>query len=139
MAPPSGVERFISWRPIEVLTLRGDYTYTVALDDILHQQLLRRPRDKASFSAIWQATPVLSATLNLLYVGSWLDNNRSFTNLTPLVAPAYTTVNVTVNYDLTRRVALFGRINNLLNARYQQPLGFDGPTIGVYGGVKAKF
>jgi vitamin B12 transporter len=134
-----GVESFVSWRPIDTLTLRGDYTYTVAQDDILHQELLRRPRNKASFNAIWQATPVLSATLNVLYVGSWMDNNRSFTNLTPLTAPGYATVNVTMNYDLTRRVTLFGRIDNLLNAHYQQPLGFDGPGLGVYGGVKAKF
>jgi hypothetical protein len=31
----------------------------------------------------------------------------------------------------------FARIQNALNDHYQNPLGFDQPTLGVFGGVKA--
>jgi vitamin B12 transporter len=36
-------------------------------------------------------------------------------------------------------LAIFGRINNALNVHYQNPLGFEHPGLGVYGGVKVAF
>jgi vitamin B12 transporter len=31
---------------------------------------------------------------------------------------------------------VFGRIDNLLNERYQNPTGFDRPGFGIFGGVR---
>lgn len=47
-ATTQGAESFIALRPWTPLTLRGDYTYTAAFDDIAQQELLRRPKHKAS-------------------------------------------------------------------------------------------
>jgi len=60
-----GVETFIAYTPWDPLTLRGDYTYTIANDDILDTELLRRPKNKASLNTAWHVTDkaVLSATL----------------------------------------------------------------------------
>ena len=59
--------------------MRADYTYLIANDDILHTELLRRPKHKASLNAAWHVTDraVLSSTL--LYVGPWVDVNRAGT------------------------------------------------------------
>jgi vitamin B12 transporter len=39
-----GVESFIAYTPWEPLTLRADYTFFIAKNDILDQELLRRPK-----------------------------------------------------------------------------------------------
>ena len=60
-ATTQGAENFIAVHPWTALTLRGGYTYTAAFDDIAQQELLRRPKHKASLSGIWQATPKQAA------------------------------------------------------------------------------
>jgi vitamin B12 transporter len=45
-------------------------------------------------------------------------------------------VNLTASYDLGHGVTAFGRIDNLLNRQYQDPLGFDHPGLGIYVGLR---
>jgi vitamin B12 transporter len=130
-----GVESFISAAVTSRLSLRADYTYTIARDDIADQALLRRPKDKASLAATWRATHRFSVSGSLLYVGAWVDGNRDF-SIPRLMASPYATVNVATAYDLGHGVTLFARIDNLLNRQYQNPVGFDKPGIGAFGGVK---
>ena len=132
-----GFENFIAYTPIARLVLRADYTYTLATDDILHEELLRRPKVKSSFAGTWQASDALSLTASLVYVGPWLDDNRAFTNLEPLTAGGYATTNIAASYALSRNLTLFARINNLFDRRYEDPLGFDRPGFGVFAGIKA--
>ena len=69
-----------------------------------------------------------------IYVGTRIDGNRDFTQ-TNLHAAPYYLVNLAANYQLTPRVALFGRIDNLLNQHYEDVIGFLRPGIGVFAGV----
>jgi vitamin B12 transporter len=130
-----GVESFLSYKPWERLTLRGDYTFTIAKDDILDEPLLRRPKHKASLNAAWQATQAATLSATLLYVGPWLDVNRAGT-ASGISANGYTTVNLAGAYDLGHGLTAFGRIDNLLDRRYQDPLGFERPGIGVFAGLR---
>ena len=50
--------------------------------------------------------------------------------------PGYTTVDLATTYELTQRLALFARIDNLLDRHYQNPVGFLQPGFSIYGGVK---
>jgi len=137
-AHTDGVESFVLAQPMQTLSFRLDYTYTVAQDDILHEELLRRPRNKWTFDTRWQATSKLSLAATLLSLSNWVDGNRDF-SIPRLTAPGYTTVNVAANYELTRQLTLYGRVNNLFNERYEDPFGFLRPGIGFFGGVKARF
>src|SRR6185312_11914147 len=137
-AHTQGVESFIAFEPVKAVSLRLDYTYTEAEDDVLNQELLRRPRDKWTFDARWQATQRLSLDLDLLSVSSWIDGNRQFT-ISRLTAPGYTTADVAANYDVTGQVTVYGRITNLADARYENPVGFLRPSRGLFAGVRAKF
>ncbi len=132
-ATTQGVEAFAAFALTSRLNLRADYTYTEARDDLTGLQLLRRPANKASLTALWKATDRLSVTAQVLYVGPWLDYNRPGTE--ELMAPGYTLVNLAANYAVTDRVNVFTRINNLLNQQYEDPLGFLRPGLGIYGGV----
>jgi vitamin B12 transporter len=138
-ATTEGVESFVSVKPWEPLTLRADYTYTHAEDDTLQEELIRRPKDKASISGIWQVTSAAQLSATVIYVGPWVDDNRDFTNLTPIPVPGYVLVNFAGSYDLGHSVTAFARIDNALNVQYQDPLGFQRPGLGVFGGLKVAF
>jgi vitamin B12 transporter len=137
-AVTDGIESFASYQPLPSLSLRVDYTYLQATDEILHEELLRRPKHKGDLNAAWQATSRLRLNATLLSVSSWIDGNRDF-SIPRLTAPGYTTVDCAASYDLTSHWALFGRITNLFNRHYQNPDGFMQPTLGAFAGVKAKF
>ena len=136
-ATTDGVESFVAYQPLRELVLRLDYTYTEATDDVMHQELLRRPKHKGTFNALWQPTAAFTLDASVLAVSSWVDGNRDF-SIPRLDAPAYTTVNVAATYDLTRNLTLFGRLDNLLDRRYENPVGFLQPGLGVFAGVKAR-
>ena len=133
-----GVESFIAYQPMKTLTLRLDYTFTQATDDIAHLTLLRRPKNKESLVTAWQATDRLQLSATLLSVSSWVDGNRDF-SISRLNASPYTTLDVASSYSLTKNWALTARVNNLLNRHYQNPNGFDQPTFGAFAGINAKF
>ncbi len=137
-AVTDGVESFIAYQPVKTLTLRLDYTFTQATDEIAHLTLLRRPKNKESLATSWQATQHLQVSATLLSVSSWVDGNRDF-SIPRLNASPYTTVDVAANYQLTENWGLTARMTNLLNRHYQNPDGFDQPTIGAFAGVKAQF
>jgi len=148
-----GAENFAAWQVNKYLNLRADYTYTVAkADDVPNctsppcsgQQLLRRPKNKASLTANWLATDRLLVSATLLYVGPWWDITRQIfptptdpfgTNLY-VKAPGFTTVNLAANYALRDDVTLFARIDNLFNKQYEDPLGFLRPGFGIFGGIR---
>jgi vitamin B12 transporter len=134
-ATTSGTESFIAYTPIAQLTLRADYTHTIARDDILDTELLRRPENKASFNSTWQASDALALSTTVVYVGPWADGSRG--SFTALTAGGYTTTNVAAGYAVSPKLSFFARINNLFDRRYQNPTGFEHPGFGVFAGIKA--
>jgi vitamin B12 transporter len=134
-ATTDGIESFIAWQPVKQLTLRVDYTYTEATDEVLQQELLRRPKNKWTVLAHWQATDAWQLSLDVLAVGTWVDGNRDF-SIPRLDAPGYSTVNFATSYALNPHLAVFGRIDNLLDRRYENPVGFLQPSIGAYAGIR---
>jgi len=137
-ATTEGVEAFASARITDRLNVRGDYTYTDARDDTTGLELLRRPRHKASLTATWLAFDRFSISATLLYVGSQVDGNRSF-SIQRLDTPDYYLVNLAADYDLGRGVTVFARIDNLLDHRYENPTGFQRPGFGAYAGLRVAF
>jgi len=137
-AATDGVESFVSYQALKDMSVRLDYTYTEATDEILHEELLRRPKHKADLNVAWQATKRLNLDGTLLGTSSWIDGNRDFT-ISRLKAPGFVTVNMAGSFDLTGHFALYARIDNLFNHHYEEPIGYLQPTLGAYAGVRAKF
>ncbi len=136
-ASTDGVESFVAYQPVRQLSLRLDYTYTQATDDVLHEELLRRPKHKGNLNATWRASDALLLNASVLTVSSWVDGNRDF-SIPRLDAPGYTTVNLAASFDVSRQWAVFGRIDNLLDRHYENPVGFLQPGIGVFAGIKTQ-
>ena len=137
-AVTQGVESFVAYQPIQALTFRLDYTYTEAMDEIADQELLRRPKHKGSLSAAWQASSRWSLNASVLSVSSWVDGNRDF-SVARLNAPPYTTVDMAAAYEVSRNVSVYGRVTNLFDRHYENPVGFLQPSIGAFAGIKTKF
>ena len=129
-----GFENFVSYKPWDVLTLRADYTYTMAVNASASVELPRRPKHKASLNVTWQATDRLSFTGGVLYTGAWRDSSR--VGSANFVGSPYTIVNIAGSYDLGHGVTAFGRIDNLTNRIYQDPVGFQHQGLGVFGGFR---
>jgi vitamin B12 transporter len=66
-----------------------------------------------------------------------VDGNRDF-SIPRLDAPPYTTVNLAAALDVTRTFTVFGRVDNLFDRHYENPVGFLQPRLGVFAGVRAK-
>ncbi|MEH3120131.1 MAG: TonB-dependent receptor [Methylorubrum populi] len=130
-----GAESFVSVRFTDTLGARADYTNTVTKDEVAGQELLRRPRHKVSLTGLWTPLPSLTLTGTLIAVGAFVDGNRDF-SVTRLRNPGFTLVNLSANYAWSETTTLFARIDNLFDQRYQNPTGFLGPGLAVYGGVR---
>ena len=131
----SGYEAFASAAVTDRLRLRADYTYTKAIDAITELELLRRPRHKYTLAAEWNPTDQLLLSATWLRVSTWIDGNRDF-SIQRLTAPGYAVLNLAANYTVNQYTTVFGRIDNLLNERYQNPTGFDRPGLGIFGGIR---
>ncbi|MDB6157914.1 MAG: ligand-gated channel protein [Gammaproteobacteria bacterium] len=136
-AHTDGVESFVAYNPVKAITLRADYTYTQATDDGTGQELLRRPKHKASLNAAWQATSAFSLNATVLTVSSWIDGNRDF-SIPRLTAPGYTVVNLAASFAIDRHLTVFGRLDNLFDRHFQNPVGFLQPTGGAFAGIRAQ-
>lgn len=101
-------------------------------------QLIRRPRNKFGIVINRQfMNDRLNWNVNMVYVGE-RDDVTGFPN-TRVVLPSYFLMNTGMTYDLTRNLQLFGRIDNLLNERYQEVFGYGTACFSGYGGAALKF
>lgn len=134
-AETSGIEAFASVMFTDRLKLRGDYTYTKAIDATTGLELLRRPRDKASVAALWTPIDPLQLSATVVSVSGWVDISRDG-SVSRLNASGYTVVNIAANYTVNDQLKVFARIDNLFDLQYQNPTGFDRPGIGIFGGIR---
>jgi vitamin B12 transporter len=137
-ATTEGVETFVSVAVTDRFKVRGDYTYTDAIDATTGLELLRRPKHKASLNVIWLPTDRLTISATALYVGSQVDGDRSF-SIQRLDTDPYFVVNLAADYDLGKGVTLFARIDNVFDERYENPTGFQRPGFGVFAGIRVNF
>ena len=52
---------------------------------------------------------------------------------------SYTLVNLAGHYDLTERLQLYCRIDNLLDEDYEEAWSFATPGVSAYAGIKVTF
>ena len=129
-----GTENFVNFNVIDRVKVRADYTFTRTVDADTGLQLLRRPKEKFSVTALWNPIDPLTLSATLLHVSDWSDIDRN--TGAPLTAPGYTIVNLRSDYAINDQLKVFGRIDNVANVHYQNPTGFLAPGLGVFAGVR---
>lgn len=91
------------------------------------EPLARRPEWRGSLVAGWRGERWrLSGTLR--YVGDRTDLGAA-----PL--DGYGTLDLAARYGLSRRLAPYARVENVLDEEYEEAVGFPAPGVGLVGGV----
>lgn len=135
-----GFETFIAARLSPRWTLRLDHTFTRAENKATGNDLRRRPKQKLDLDVRHQATDRLSFVGALRFVGSGKDVSGN-----PLAASqeihkgSHTVVDLSGSFDVNETTAVFGRIDNLLNRKFETADGLAGPSRGAFIGARMRF
>ena len=138
-----GLELSLDAHPVPALQLLGAYTF---LDGTILQSasgsdpvyavgrpLLRRPRNQASFSANLGLARA-SAGATFVYVGGRADSD--FVGLGLTANPSYTRLDARLRVRLAAAAEVYVIGENLLDARYQEVLGYPAPGRSIRAGIR---
>jgi vitamin B12 transporter len=141
-AQTSGVEFNTLFVLTSYSTLTTAYTYTdteapsIATPPPLGDSapLLRRPRNKLGvvYNRRFYDNRI-NWNVNCSFVGR-RDDAFGFP-ATRVQLGGYSLVNTGLTYDVSRRMQLFGRVDNVLNQHYQEVYGYGTPRLSAYAGA----
>jgi vitamin B12 transporter len=117
----------------DTLRAKASYTYTDARDLTTGLQLLRVPFNQAGLSFIYTPTPKWEVEPRLTLVGSRFDTD--FTTGSRVTLAAYATLDVYARYKINESFTVFGRVDNLTDARYEEIYNYGTPGRSFYGGL----
>jgi vitamin B12 transporter len=134
-----GIEITAEAKPSSEFLVRASYTRMEAKDKEKDSYLLRRPRDKFTATVDWSFLEKWSLHFSAIYTGKRDDVDFSAWPYPQLTLPGFTLFNVCLSFDLSSRLQFFGRLDNLLNEKYEMILGYGTPGFSAYGGFKVLF
>jgi vitamin B12 transporter len=133
-----GLEFLADLLPGEKLCGRVSYTRLEAKDLDTGGSLLRRAKDHLLARLDYQFAEQWAFGLSAVYSGRRPDTDFSGWVSRPVVLAAYTLLHATLDYSLNPRLGVFIRLDNILNARYENVYGYGAPGRAVYVGCKIK-
>lgn len=136
----SGVEAFAQTRFGDAWTLNATYTYLRARENGGRE--IRRPAHTASFAVDWRA-PADKGGVSLVARYNGESDDDAF--IDPSYIPVrvqlddYVLVNLNADVKVSGRIDLFGRVENLADADYEDVFSFETPGRSFYVGARARF
>ncbi len=136
----TGVELAGSVEPLPGLTVKASYTF-MNPEDANGDKLIRRPDNTASLHVDYAFLDGRAdVNLGVSYVGERRDDTYdAFYNTVPVTLDAYTLVDIAASYDLTDNAEIFGRVENLLDERYEEVFSYGTPGRAAYAGIRVTF
>jgi len=140
-AKSNGVELFTKAVLTNQLDIKLNYTYTNAVNKSeqspdYNEKLLRRPENKIGALINYNFVEQANVNLEVIYVGGSDDKDFSTFPASRIAIEEYTLINVAAHYDLFAFLRLTGRIENLLDADYEEIFGFGRPGLSGYAGLR---
>ena len=144
-----GLEISLRLRPVQSLEFAGQYTFMdtaiLALDGSslanapfeVGQELRRRPRHSASYNLAWRHKRLTLST-NAYIRGAVLDSEPAY-GYPFYKNKGYTRADAGVSYRLPKGVEIYGRLNNFLNQKYEEVLGYPALRLNFMAGMKFTF
>lgn len=132
-----GLELTLRVQPSPQLRFDANYTLTNAINQsgaYLGKRLQLRPQHSGNVSADWESPLGLRFGASLLLVGGSFDDQA---NLVPL--DGYALVALRASMPLGDQLELYGRIENLTDAKYQTVAGYGTFGRAAYAGVRVKW
>lgn len=154
-ARAQGIELMLTLQPTSKLRLGGQYTFLestiLSLDGApgraqavfkVGDPLIRRPRHTGSLYATWSHRHFV-LSLETFLRGSEIDidpNLGTFACSLGLPCffrnPGYVDANAGFSYEFTDGVTWYSRVNNFLNQKYEEVLGFPAYKLNFVSGVR---
>lgn len=139
ISPRQGIELSLDARLAPPLSLNGSFSWIDAEE--AGERELRRPRVTAALGLTYRFIDErVSATLAMRYTGT--QDDSEFVSTTPQTRARlddFLLVNLSASFDLTPRVTLFGRIENLLDQSYEEIFSYRSPGRSAYAGTRLRF
>jgi vitamin B12 transporter len=134
-ARAEGVELELGGQVSDALRASAAYSFVHARNRDTGLDLARRPRHALTVSADW-TTPLGGAALgaDVRLVSDSFDDAGNMTRL-----DGYALATVRGSVPLGERIELFGRIENLADARYQTAAGYGAYGRSAYGGARVRW
>ncbi len=135
-----GIESFLEWRPLEALQLAMNYTYNQT-ENPYGEQFVRRPENKAGISGRYRIGRSGRLSANV----QWVDERKEVTSSRELNGnpvsklPDYFLLNLAGSWNLTDKVELYGRIDNVFDTWYEEAWAYATPGRSAYAGIKVNF
>jgi vitamin B12 transporter len=99
---------------------------------------VRRPPHIGSANLSWRnGDGRFGANLTVRYNGEQEDLNFTLSGPPQVKLPSYTLVNIGADYRINDMWQLYGRVENLFNAQYQEVYTIRSPGVAAYAGLRA--
>ncbi|CAN5178129.1 TonB-dependent receptor [soil metagenome] len=131
-----GVEVFIEARPTDHLTFTANYSLIDATNRVTGARLSRRPKHSVNASIDWNAWDRVNLGASVQTVSD--SNDTDFETFSPTSLDGYTTAAIRASVPIGDRFEVFGRIENLFDARYEVVSGYGTFGRNAHVGVRVK-
>lgn len=138
-ARAEGVEIGLTIRPVDALRLQANYTYTNATNRSrgspnFGRQLVRRPLHSVTALLDYRWAFGLETGFTITHVGATFDNASNSRKV-----EGYALADLRASFPVTGRIDIYGRIENLLDERYEAVFRFGSPGRAAYAGVRLRY
>jgi vitamin B12 transporter len=140
-AQTNGIESYLTAVFGSVIRFNASYTFTNSADKTPgspdeNLSLLRRPKNSAALSINYNFLADANANIDIVYSGKKDDKNFSVYPVQRIQLADYTLINFSAAYSITKNVQLYGRVENVLNKKYEDVWGFGTAGRTGYLGLK---
>lgn len=131
-----GFELSLEARPVDGAFFRAAYTGLRARDASTGDELLRRPRHKFSAELGARLFGRFDLAASVLHTGRRQDRDFSAFPYPTVILPGYTLLGVALSAPAGPGFDLFIRLDNILDARYEQVWGYGAPGFSLSTGLR---
>lgn len=142
-ANTNGIESYFT-ADFKEITFSASYTYTNTADKTPgssdeNLSLIRRPKNTAALKLNCNISSKADANIDLAYIGKRDDKDFSYYPVKRVQLGDYTLLGASVTYSILENVKIYGRIENALDKKYEDVLGYGTAGRTGYIGLKLNF
>ncbi|WP_028841599.1 TonB-dependent receptor plug domain-containing protein [Thermodesulfobacterium hveragerdense] len=128
-----GAEANLSFKLTQNLRLKANYTYLDSEDRDKHKYLTYKPFHKVR-ATLEYSLKKLAFLADYTYTGKRFANVDNSKRLKP-----YSLVNLSANYYVSPNLKIYFKIDNLLNANYEETKEYNNPDRSFYIGIRLSY
>ena len=126
-----GLELAATVKPLAEITVNANYSLVSAVNRTTDLPLAQRPKHMAHGDIAWRATPLLTLSAAVDYTGARPDSSG-------IPLKSHTVADLRASYALSEHLEIYGRVDNVFDAHYEDVYGYGTPGVAGYGGMRVR-